>query len=324
MKDRDPGRPDRPRYVSVNSQRKRSTGGVDRAIFELARRQHGVFHKDQLVALELSDSNIEYRLRVGRLHAHHRGVYGLGPLGSKFAHWKAAVLAAGPGAVLSHRSAAELWGLLDGFTRPIHLTLPSARRDRPGLRFHRSVLAADEHTTVEAIPVTTVPRTLLDCARGMSARRIERMINEADVLRLHDRLSVRDLLDRYPGRPGSRTLLEALRRRNAGSTVTRSELEERFLELVEEIGLPRPEVNAAFDLDGQPIEIDALWHAERVAVELDSRQFHETPLAFERDRRRDRKLMAVGWRPVRITWRQLHEEPSAVARDLKRLLAVAA
>jgi hypothetical protein len=118
--------------------------------------------------------------------------------------------------------------------------------------------------------------------------------------------------------------LEALRRRNAGSTVTRSELEERFLELVEEIGLPRPEVNAAFDLDGQPIEIDALWHAERVAVELDSRQFHETPLAFERDRRRDRKLMAVGWRPVRITWRQLHEEPSAVARDLKRLLAVAA
>ena len=324
MRGRDPGRPDRPRYVAVNSQRKRSTGGVDRAIFELARRQHGVFRRDQLVALELSDSNIEYRLRVGRLHAHHRGVYGLGPLGSKFAHWKAAVLAAGPGAVVSHRSAAELWGLLDGFTRPIHLTVPSARRDRPGLRFHRSVLPDDERTVVDGIPVTTVPRALLDCAADTPARRLERMLNEADVLRLQDRLSVPDLLTRYPRRAGSRALWKALQKRNAGSTVTRSELEERFLELVDEIGLPRPEINAAFELDGQPIEIDALWQAERVAVELDSRQFHDTPLAFERDRRRDRKLMAVGWRPVRITWRQLHEEPSAVARDLKRLLAAAA
>jgi Transcriptional regulator, AbiEi antitoxin len=324
VRGRDPGRPDHPRYVAVNSQRKRSTGGVDRAIFELARRQHGVFHRDQLVELELSDSNIEYRLRVGRLHTHHRGVYGLGPLGSKFAHWKAAVLAAGPGAVVSHRSAAELWGLIDGFTVPIHVTVPSARRDRSGLRFHRSVLAADEHTTVEGIPVTTVPRTLLDCARDMSARRIERMINQADVLRLHDRLSLHDLLVRYPGRSGSRALSEALRRRNAGRTVTRSELEERFLELVDEIGLPRPEINASFELDGQLIEIDALWRAERVVVELDSRQFHDTPLTFERDRRRDRKLVAARWRPVRITWRQLHEEPSAVARDLKRLLAAAA
>ena len=291
---------------------------------ELARRQHGVFHRDQLSELGLSESNIEYRLAAGRLQAFHRGVYGLGPLESKLSRWMAAVLAGGPGAVLSHRSAAELWGLLEGFTAPIHLTIPAARRGRPGIRLHRSSLPDDERTVREGIPVTTVPRALLDCSGGMSARRIERMINEADVLRLHDRLSVRDLLDRYPGRPGSRALLEALRRRNAGSTVTRSELEERFLELVEEIGLPRPEVNAAFELDGQPIEIDALWHAERVAVELDSRQFHDTPLAFERDRRRDRKLMAVGWRPVRITWRQLHEEPSAVARDLKRLLAAAA
>jgi Transcriptional regulator, AbiEi antitoxin len=323
VREGDPGRSDRPIYVSVDNQRKRSTRGVDGAIFELARRQHGVFGRGQLIALGLSESNIEYRLLAGRLQILYRGVYGLGSPGSKLARWMAAVLAAGPGAVLSHRSAAELWGLLDGFTRPIHVTVPSARRGRPGIRFHRSILPDDERTVFEGIPVTTVPRTFVDCAPGMSARRLERMINEADVLRLYDHLSVPDLLHRYPGRSGSRALWKALHKRNAGTTITRTELEELFLELVDEIGLPRPEINASFELDGEPIEIDALWRAERVAVELDSRQFHDTPLAFERDRRRDRKLMAARWRPIRITWRQLTEEPTAVAADLTAMLSQA-
>jgi hypothetical protein len=204
------------------------------------------------------------------------------------------------------------------------LTVPSARRPRPGLLLHRSTLPDDERTEVEGIPVTTVARVLLDCAADMPTRRIERMINEADVLRLHGRLSVRDLLDRYPGRVGSRALLEALRRRNAGSTVTRSEFEDRFVEFVDGLGLRRPEINATLVLDGRQIEVDALWRAERVAVELDSGQFHDTPAAFESDRRRHRRLMAAGWRPVRITWRQLTDEPDAVARDLRRMLAAAA
>jgi len=321
VRGRDPGRSDRPRYVDGNSYRQRSTRGLDGAIFELARGQHGVFDRDQLTALGLAGAEIDYRLKIGRLHPHYRGVYGLGPAESKLAQWMAAVLAAGPGTVLSHRSAAELWGLLDGFTRPVHLIVPSARRERPGLRFHRSVLPDDERTVVEGIPVTTVPRALLDCAADMPARRLERMLNEADVLRLHDRLSVPVLLTRYPRRAGSRALRAALEKRSTGTTVTRTELEERFVELVDEIGVPRPEINASLEIDGEPIEIDALWCAERVAVELDSRQFHDTPLAFERDRRRDRKLTAAGWRPVRITWRQLTEEPDAVARDLRSLLS---
>ena len=236
----------------------------------------------------------------------------------------AAVLAGGPGAVLSHRSAAELWGLLDGFTGPIHLTLRRARRRRPGIRFHRSVLPEDEMTVVEGIPVTTVPRTTLDCSADMPERRVERLINEADVQRLHDRLSLPDLLARYPQRSGSHVLRKALHKRNAGATRTRTELEERFLELVDELGLPRPEINAPLELGGASIEVDALWRAERVAVELDSRQFHDTQPAFERDRRRDRRLVAAGWRPLRITWRQLEEEPSAVARDLIATLAARA
>ena len=283
-----------------------------------------MFSRAQLIALGLSTETIDHRLRGGRLQIVHRGVYGLGPLGSKLSRWMASVLAGGPGAVLSHRSAAELWGLLDGFTGPIHLTVPCRRRARRGIRLHRSSLPEDEMTEFEGIPVSTVPRTVLDCSEALSERRVERLINEADVLRLHDRLSIPDLLQRYPRRSGTRALRKALEQRNAGSTRTRSELEERFLELVDEIGLPRPEINAALHLSGIGIEVDALWRAERVAVELDSRQFHDTPLAFERDRRRDRRLVAAGWRPLRITWRQLEEEPAAVARDLTAMLVARA
>jgi very-short-patch-repair endonuclease len=296
---------------------------MDRAIFELARRQYGVIDRDQLTWLGLPGAGIDYRVKLGRLQVIHRGVYGLGPLQSKLSSWMAAVLAAGPGAVLSHRSAAQLWGLIEGFSSPIGVTLPRARRGRPGIRFHRSSLPDDERTRFEGIPVTTVPRTLLDCAPTMSARQLERMINEADVLRLHDRLSLPDLLHRYPRRSGSRKLWEALRKRNAGSTRTRSEIEELLVELVDELGLQRPEFNVQIEVDGETFEIDALWRAERIAVELDSRQFHDTPLAFERDRRRDRKLIAAGWRPVRITWRQITDERAAVGGDLTRMLAAA-
>jgi hypothetical protein len=232
----------------------------------------------------------------------------------------AAVLAGGPDAVLSHRSAAELWGLIGGFSGPIHLTVSSKRR-RPGVLLHRSSVPDDERAAVEAIPVTTVPRTILDCAPAMSERQLERLINEADVLRLHDRLSIPTLLDRYPRRPGSRKLTKALQKRNAGSTWTRSDLEELLIELVDELGLRRPETNVVLEIEGETFEIDALWRAERVAVELDSREFHLTPLAFERDQRRDRKLSAAGWRPVRITWRQITEERAAVGDDLMAMLA---
>jgi hypothetical protein len=277
--------------------------------------------RGQLTRLGVPGAGIDYRVKLGRLQVIHRGVYGLGPLQSKLSSWMAAVLAAGPEAVLSHRSAAQLWGLIEGFTSPVDVTLPRSRRGRPGIRFHRSSIPDDERTVLEGIPVTTVPRTTLDCAAGMSPRRIERLINQADVLRLHDRLSLPHLLTRYPRRSGSRALLQALHQRNGGPTVTKSELEERFLELVDELGLPRPESNVLLELHGETLEVDALWRAERVAVELDGRQFHDTPLAFERDRRRDRRLIAARWQPVRITWRQLEEESDAVARDLTMMLA---
>ncbi len=177
---------------------------------------------------------------------------------------------------------------------------------------------------VEGIPVTTVPRTILDCSAAMPERRVERMINEADALRLHDRLSIPDLLTRYPRRPGSRKLRKAFEKRNSGLTRTRSEIEELLIELADELGLRRPETNVFLEVGGEIFEIDALWRIERIAVELDGRQFHDTPLAFERDRHRDRVLTAAGWRPVRITWRHITEERAAVGRDLTAMHKMAA
>jgi Transcriptional regulator, AbiEi antitoxin len=296
----------------------------NRVIVALARSQHGVVGRAQLSELGFSAEAVDHRVRAGRLHLIHRGVYGLGPLPSKLAQWMAAVLHAGPGAVLSHRSAAELWGLITGFTAPVHVTASSGRRQRHGLRFHRPQCPDDERTTVEGIPVTIVPRTILDCAPAMTERRLERLINEADVLRLYDQLSLPNLLHRYPRRPGSRALWEALSKRNGGSTITRSDLEELLIDLVDEVGLRRPETDVVLEIDGETFEIDALWRAERVAVELDSREFHLTPLAFERDRRRDRKLSVAGWRPVRITWWQITRERAAVGRDLITMCEAAA
>lgn len=252
----------------------------------MARRQHGVFGRAQLTELGLSAEAIDHRVRAARLQLVHRGVYALGPLQSNLARWMAAVLAGGPDAVLSHRSAAALWGLIRGISGPIHLTVSSKRR-RPGILLHRSSVPDDERTEVEGIPVTTVPRTILDCAPTMTERRLERLINEADVLRLYDQLSLPTLLHRYPRRPGSRALWEALSKRNGGSTYTRSDIEELLIELADEVGLRRPETNVVLESDGETFEIDALWRAERVAVELDSREFHLTPLAFERAVGRD-------------------------------------
>ena len=162
-----------------------------------------------------------------------------------------------------------------------------------------------------------MPRTLLDLAAVLDGRRLERAINEADVLRLTDALSLRDLLVRYPRRAGTPAIAAALAARAAGATVTRSELEERFLDLLERHGLARPRTHTSID----GIEVDCAWPAQRLIVELDGRAAHGTREAFERDRERDRLLQAAGWRVIRVTWRQVSADPAAVATDLRTLLA---
>ncbi|MEA2390075.1 MAG: hypothetical protein QOK31_184 [Solirubrobacteraceae bacterium] len=231
----------------------------------------------------------------------------------------AAVLAAGPGAVLSHRSAAALWSLRRYDGTP-EATVWPRRRSRAGLRLHAAALPADEVTEHDGIPVTTPARTLLDLASILDPSAFERALHEAEVQRLHGPLSLVDLLTRHAGARGTGALRKALNRALIGIDITRSELEHRFLAFLDDQKLPRPRSNAILPLTDRTIEADCVWTPARLIVELDGHATHSTRRGFERDRARDRALQAVGWRVVRITWRQLHDDPSAVARDLRALL----
>lgn len=232
----------------------------------------------------------------------------------------AAVLACGPGAALSHRSAGQLWGLI-----PMSAAVPEVTRPRPfrvqvGVEAHHSRLPDDELVLVDGIPVTSVSRTLLDLAGILTKHQLERALNEAEVLRLTAKLSVPDLLERYPRRVGSAALRALFRDRAAVRGITRRELERRFQAVLADADLPLPRLNAAVSVRGRFFKADCLWAEQRLIVELDGRESHGTELAFERDRERDRLLLVEGWRVTRITWRQLRDDAPAVIADLHSLL----
>jgi very-short-patch-repair endonuclease len=228
----------------------------------------------------------------------------------------AAVLACGPGAVLSHVPGGAHWQLVRD-RGPCEVIAPKARRSRPGIHVHEAQLPADELTIHEGIPITTVSRTLIDLAAVLPQRQLERAINEAELLHLWDELSLDDLLHRHPRHKGNRAVRAALQKRREGSSATKSDLEEMFLGLTDGAGIPRPEINAMVE----GFEVDAVWRDVRLVIELDGRDTHGTALAFERDRERDRALQVAGWRPVRITHRQMRDTPRAVVDDLRRLRA---
>jgi very-short-patch-repair endonuclease len=183
------------------------------------------------------------------------------------------------------------------------------------------VIAEDEREVVDGIPVTSPFRTIFDLAAVLDRRGLERALHEAEVRGLRDRVSLPMLLERYPGRRGSRNL-RALLESKEPAGFTRNDFEEAFVALVDEHGLPRPRMNADLALRGRFFEIDALWERQRVAVELDSRTVHGARKNFESDRQRDRILLAEGWRTMRVTWRQLQEEPEAIAADLELALGL--
>jgi hypothetical protein len=287
---------------------------MDRRVAALAARQHGVVERKQLHALGLGDGAIAKRASRGRLHRVHRGVYSVGhALLTREARFMAAVLACGEGAVLSHVSAAVLWGLLRKEGPGVHVTVPTGagRARRRGIAVHRAALDEGEVTTLAGIPVTTPGRTIVDLADISSRRTVERAIDEAEYLRLDC-----SGLGPRPGRPGSGLLTCILSEHRAGATRTRSELEELFLAMCEAYGLPPPEVNAVIE----GYEVDFVWRRQRLIVETDGHAAHGTRQAFERDRLRDADLTANGWRIIRLTHVRLSREPAAVAAQLARLL----
>lgn len=267
----------------------------DHEIAAVALRQHGVISLAQLRELGVSATAVRHRLRAGRLHRIHRGVYAVGHrrLGERGHLW--AALLAVPGGVVSHRTAAAVWDLCPVPSGRLDVMTTGGSRSTKKLRVHRTERL--EATTKDGLRLTTLARTLRDLAAD-GERRLERMMARAEHHRLLDTTSLAEQF----GRPGGRRLRTALSAiAEWGAEVTRSELEERFLEELARAGLERPEVNARIE----GYEVDFVWRAKRLIAETDGVATHLTVAAFENDRRRDQVLMSAGWRVVRFTWRQV-------------------
>jgi very-short-patch-repair endonuclease len=263
----------------------------------LAEKQWGVVTRTQLLALGVGEGAIRHRLRTGWLIRVHRGVYALGHTAlRKEGRWLAAVLACGEGAVLSHRSAAALWGLRATAAQRIEVSVPRSRDGIAGVAVHRPRrLAPDEVTEKDGIPATTPTRTLHDLQRLLTPDEIERARAQAHRMGLvtgHER-----------------------------AAFTRSPLEARLLTLIRAAGLPEPEVNAWMTFGGgEEQQVDFLWRAQRVIAEADGRRDHDTGRAVEADRRRDQTALVAGFVPVRFTHRQVTTDPASVTRTLRALL----
>jgi very-short-patch-repair endonuclease len=293
---------------------------AEELIAALAARQHGLVTRAQVLNAGLTADMLEYRVKAKRLRPVHSGVYRVGPLVTPASREMAAVLACGPGSVVSHRSAAALWQLLAhaGDHAPVDITVQGCDRGRrQGIRPHRVArLEPDEVTKLDGIPITTPARTVIDLAGGVSGRELAQAVAQAGRRQLTSDAALLSLIARHPGRRGIRAL-RALLRSSAEPALTRSEAEERFLALIRKAQLAMPEVNVMVG----GYEIDFLWRAECVAVEVDGYAFHSSQGKFESDRRRDARLSASGLRVIRATWRQLVSEPEAMLVRLAQTLA---
>jgi hypothetical protein len=234
----------------------------------------------------------------------------------------AAVLIGGADAVLSHRSAAALWGLCDDDRRVVDVTVPRRiARARSDIRLHSgTTLGREDRTIRDGIPCTALPRTLIDLATQVDGRLLLRVIDRAEELRLFDGTLLEAVLARERGRRGVRTVADVLAR-YGDPTITKSEAEERLLAIVAEAGLPTPEVNAWIALaEGGGYSPDFLWRDRRLIVEIDGRAYHARRDAFEHDRRRDRRLAISGFETRRYAASELSSDPRGVARELRTFL----
>jgi hypothetical protein len=294
----------------------------DLLIARLAATQRNRVARRQLIALGVTPKQIEVRVRAGRLHPVLPGVYAVGSrAGGMRESLMAAWLYGGEDSILSARGAAGFWEI-ERFGY-IDLISPHHRRGTRNIQFHRSRLASNEWIEREGLNVTTPARTLLDLAPLVPLARLENALQEAEVLDLINQSSLIALLTANPGRPGAPALaslagLELTPRRGRG----RSPNEIRFRTFLEQCQgrWETPELNALLTVAGHTYEVDALFRAARVAVEVDGRTTHDTALRFETDRERDRRLTAHGWRPVRVTSRQL-DRPHELEADFDLILA---
>ncbi len=287
---------------------------VERKLSALAAKQHGHITREQLLALGLGEQAIYYRLRIGRLHRAFPGVYAVGhPRRAPIDVAAAAVLACGPGAVLSDFSAAALWGFVKRWPEQPEVAVCGDRRPK-GIRVHRRrSLPRQEKTREKGIPVTTPARTVLDCAPRLKGRSLTRLVNDALLSLFLHRAELIDVIERHPKHPGAARVAPLM---HVEGGPTRSELEDHFLAFCERHRLPRPETNVV--LDGR--EIDAFFRAERVIVELDGYEFHSDRTTFELDREKDAEAAVKGLMTVRVTDERMDQNPGREATRLRTIL----
>jgi very-short-patch-repair endonuclease len=296
----------------------------DHAIAELARKQHGVVARRQLISAGLSPTEVGRRLRRGRLHQFHRGVYLVGhAVPTAHGPEMAALLACGKAAVLSHRSAASVWELLPyPAAAPARVTIPPERHiARPGIVAHRRRLEPRDIRRRFGLPLTSPPRTILDLAAelgGDGSTRwsdIERVVAEAGYRRLASEAELREQLERNPGWPGT-SALRAVLDLPGGPRRTRSPAEKSMLSLLRRNGIAGYETNARI----HGYEVDFVWRDLRFAVEIDGFDAHSGRVAFERDRLKAATLNAHGVRVMPVTGRQVLDDPQGVIARLRRAL----
>jgi hypothetical protein len=265
----------------------------------------GLVTRWQLGAVGVNRGSIEKWVRGGRLHPVFRGVYAVGhPALSRQARWLAAVLACGPGAVLSHLSAAALWGLVPAEGHLVDVSVPRSRDGLVGISVHRR-RTPPEAMTHCGVPVTTPAQTVVDLARTFTPANLGRLIDEAQLLASFDASALP---------PRLRALVH-----EPASGIPRTILEARFLSITRGAGLPRPEVNEPWGR----WEIDFLFREHGVAVETDGRDSHTRRAQFQRDRDKDRDLQLDGLIALRFTYADVMRRPAMVRAGCCRACASA-
>lgn len=298
----------------VDSERNSFKIDHDPAILDRASRQHGHVARWQLLELGVSQGLIAGRLASGAWAAVHKGVYCIGPRrNDPVSRAAAAVLACGPDAVLSHASAASLWGFVARWSGPMEVTT-KVKRTRPGITTHRcQSLKPRDVTRQHGVPTTARARTALDIAPCLSREQLTRLVNDALRERLLRPAALTDVLDRNPLHPGAKLLRPFL---ETPGNVTYSQFEDDFLAFVDTYGLPRPKVN--FPFHGR--KLDAFWPEYGLIVECDGWDTHFTREAFESDRERDADHLDHGHSTLRITKPRLTTTPDHEAARLHRIV----
>jgi Transcriptional regulator, AbiEi antitoxin/Protein of unknown function (DUF559) len=286
----------------------------DRRVGDLAAKQHGVISLAQLVAAGFTKNVVARWVAAGRLHRIHRGVYAVGHTAlTAAARDLAAVLACGPGAVLSHRSAGVRLVIVR-YAPKLEVTVPGRRVRRPGIVVRGSTsLEVEDRGVVDRIPITSPARTIVDLAEVLTERRLADAIHEAEVQRIFDLRKLEGAMARVPGRAGRHKLRRVIAGYDGGPPMTRTEIEILFLRLCIDYAIPRPLVNIWI----HGFEVDFYWPDAALVVETDGAATHLTRKAFHEDRRRDRILAANDIQVLRVTWRDLRDDPAGLAGEIR-------